>query len=177
MNGSIPELLRESRTIQNRLPKIRSCHDEDQLSRSFAKFMFEGKTHAALQLLADKGKGGVLHPNSLVSTMELEPHTVMDILTNKHPPGQPTVSDAVIPDVPPVVHPVIFDSIDATLIRSTSLHIRGAAGPSGLDGHAWRRLCTSFKSASHALLHSQPNACALSSLTPAASHPYWCVVS
>jgi hypothetical protein len=52
------ELLREGRAIQNRLPKIRSCHDEDQLACSFAKLMFEGKTHAALQLLADKGKGG-----------------------------------------------------------------------------------------------------------------------
>ena len=99
VNGSIPELLRESRAIQNRLPKIRSCHDEDQLSRSFAKFMFEGKTHAALQLLADKGKGGVLHLNSLVSTMELEPHTVMDILTNKHPQLSRTQSSLMYPQL------------------------------------------------------------------------------
>ena len=46
------------------------------------------------------------------------------------------------------LHPIIFDSIDARLIRSTSLRVSGAAGPSGLDAHAWRRLCTAFKTAS-----------------------------
>lgn len=55
---------------------------------------------------------------------------------------------------PPVVHPVVFDSVDAALIRSTSLHISGAAGPSGLDAYAWRRLCTFFKTASFSLCHS-----------------------
>ena len=31
---------------------------------------------------------------------------------------------------------------------------KGAAGPSGLDAHCWRRLCTSFHSASRDLCHS-----------------------
>ena len=35
--------------------------------------------------------------------------------------------------MPPDVHPVIFDSIDAAMIRSSALNTRGAAGPSGLD--------------------------------------------
>ena len=35
-----------------------------------------------------------------------------------------------------------------------TLHTDGAAGPSGLDAHAWRRLCTSFYSASSDLCHS-----------------------
>ena len=49
---------------------------------------------------------------------------------------------------PPEIHPIIFDSIDARLIRSAALKTSGAAGPSCLDAHAWRRLCTTFKSAS-----------------------------
>ena len=56
--------------------------------------------------------------------------------------------------IPPDVHPVIYDSIDASMIRSIALSTRGAAGPSGLDGYAWRRLCTSFKTASVAICHS-----------------------
>ena len=45
-------------------------------------------------------------------------------------------------------HPVLFDKIDGLLIRSTVLRMDGAAGPSGLDAAAWKRMCTSFKSAS-----------------------------
>ena len=55
---------------------------------------------------------------------------------------------------PPDCHPVVFESIDVALIRSTSLNTHGAAGPSGLDAYAWRRLCTSFKTASHSLCES-----------------------
>ena len=44
--------------------------------------------------------------------------------------------------------------IDASSIRSAALHTKGAAGPSGIDAPCWRRLCSSFKSASHDLCHS-----------------------
>ena len=43
-------------------------------------------------------------------------------------------------------------SEDTTLPRF--LRTNGAAGPSGLDAPCWRRICTSFKSASHDLCHS-----------------------
>ena len=42
---------------------------------------------------------------------------------------------------------MIFDQI-------TSSSIKCAAGPCGIDAHGWRRLCTSFKSASHDLCHT-----------------------
>ena len=152
--GSISKLLKEGRTIQKRLHRSRRPHQDEQLARLFSKLMFEGKTHAALQLLSDKGKGGVLHLDNLVSTSDSEPSTVMDVLRSKHPLGQAAHPNAIIPNAPPEVHSVIFYSIDATLIRSTSLHTRGAAGPSGMDEYDWRRLCTSFKSASQAIYHS-----------------------
>ena len=40
------------------------------------------------------------------------------------------------------------------MIRSAALKINGAAGPSGLDAHGWRRLYTCFKSASRDLCAS-----------------------
>ncbi len=73
------------------------------------------------------------------------------ILKSKHPPSQPSTQDSTISGVPPEVHSVIFDPIDSSLIRSTTLHVCGAAGPSGLDAYDWRRLCTSFQSASTTL--------------------------
>lgn len=100
-DGDISELLREGRTIQSRLPKHRSHQDENQLSRSFAKLMFQGKTHAALQLLSDKGKGNVLRLDEMITPKDSTPCSVKDALRCKHPLGQPASSDVVIGDLPP----------------------------------------------------------------------------
>ena len=119
--------------------------------------MLEGKTHAALDLLANHGKGGVLHLDDRASPEDLHSLSVMDILQRRHPPGQPASQDFVIHRVPPEIHPVVFDSIDAQLVRSTTLSCKRAAGPSGLDNYAWRRLCSVFKSDSASLCQSLAN--------------------
>ena len=78
---------------------------------------------------------------------------VLDELKKKHPVGRPVSSEVLLP--PPVqdraFHPVIFDVLDGSAIRSAALQTRGTAGPSGLDAHGWRRLCTSFQRASNDL--------------------------
>ena len=147
-------------------------------ARRFANFMFQGKTHAALQLLSDKGKGSVLHLDSPISTKDSEHCTVKDVLKSKHPPGLPAADpDVVIPEVPPDVYSVVFDSIDASLIRSISLRTRGAAG---LDAYAWRKpmhgggfapLLSLHPRPYVTLWHSLPSVCALSLLTVGASPP------
>ena len=59
--------------------------------------------------------------------------TVLECLKNKHPARKPAspVSILIQANEPPDIHPVVFDSIDATTIRSAAKHTRGAAGPSG----------------------------------------------
>ena len=49
------------------------------------------------------------------------------------------------------IHPVIFENLEANLIRSVALIVKGAAGQSGLDAHSWKRLCTCYKGASRDL--------------------------
>ena len=49
---------------------------------------------------------------------------------------------------------MLFEALDASAIRSAALRTNGAAGPSGLDAPCWRRLCTSYKAASHELCPS-----------------------
>ena len=104
-DGDIAYLLEEGRTIQQRLPRNFSSCSEQQLARSFANLMFKGKTHAALQLLSNKGKGDILHLDSMVDSK-----SVKDILKSKHPLGQPAHPDSIICGTPPNIHPVVFDS-------------------------------------------------------------------
>ena len=111
-----------------------------------------GKTKAALDLLSQAQKGGVLHLNDDPNNPVFP--TVRDILKSKHPRGQYAHAECIIPSTTQDVHPVVFDSIDANAIRSTALQTTGSAGPSGLDAHEWRRLCTAFKGASTDLCNS-----------------------
>ena len=70
------------------------------------------------------------------------PITVFDVLKEKRPPGRPA-DPTVVFDVggsSTHFHPVLFDCLDAALIRSVALQIStsGAAGPSGVDARSWR---------------------------------------
>ena len=78
------------------------------------------------------------------------------MLLSKHPSGQPVSANALYDTTtePPIVHPVVFEAIDATAIKRAALHTDGAAGPSGIDARGWRRLCASFQSTSDDLCHS-----------------------
>ena len=146
--GDLDELVREGRAIQQRLPKQRSAKANTSLARSFANLMFRGKCKAALDLLTREEKGGILQLDEPAGPGKTNSPTVREILTSKHPPGQPADSKCIISCEPQESHPVIFESLDGNTIRSAALRVKGAAGPSGLDSHQWRRLCTSHKGAS-----------------------------
>jgi len=114
--------------------------------------MFQGKVKAALRMLMDNSCGSFLPLSTPVGDS-----TVLDELVKKYPPPSPVVPDALVDPngpLPDCSHPVIFECLDEHVIRSTALHVDGAASPSGLDAHSWRRLCTSFHNASTDLCHS-----------------------
>ena len=52
---------------------------------------------------------------------------------------------------PSEMHAILFDNLNADTILQAALDTHGSAGPAGLDAHAWRRICSSFKSASRDL--------------------------
>ena len=157
--GDLEDLLQEGQTIQRRLSTSKRTKREeaDELKQMFAREMSKGNTKAALRTLSKECRGTVLNLNDIVLSSDGTRATVLDILKSKHPPsGGPPDPDTLIDAAfnPPVVHPVIFDSIQGQTIRSAALHTSGAAGPSGIDAWGWRRLCSSFKSASAALCQS-----------------------
>ena len=156
-DGDLESLVEEGRAIQQRLSKTRTSQSDSNLARTFANLMFQGKTHAALDLLTNNGKGGVLHTDHVLESGSDAGLAVKNVLKAKHPAGQ-SASPADIPSgFPPQIHPVIFERMDAVLICSIALRTTGAAGPSGLDAHAWRRLCTTFKASSLYLCQSLAN--------------------
>lgn len=152
--GSLDNLLEEGRTIQLRLTKENQYKNNstDQLSRKFSKVMMEGKVRAALRLIAENQTSKPLCLDSAADPNNAT-ESVLDSLLKKHPPKQPYKMDTIVNSNPPVTdpHPIIFERIDGQLIRSTVLKMDGAAGPSGLDVAAWKRLCTSFKAVSSEL--------------------------
>ena len=79
--GDINSLVIEGRTIQKRLPKPKvNNNHEEKLALSFLRLMFQGKTKAALQLLIQHGKEGILHFGDTVSKQDTDPATVLDVL-------------------------------------------------------------------------------------------------
>ena len=159
-NGDITNLVEEGRCLQKRLHRgVSRVKRDDNLIRSFSNLMFEGKTGAALDLLSNKEKGGILHAGDLAA--KDNPYNpamsvCLGCLKSKHPVAQHASSEALLSvnQEPLEPHPVIFDRIDASSIHTAALNIKGAVGPLGLDAHCWRRLCKSFHSASKDLCHS-----------------------
>ena len=152
--GNLNELTLEGRTIQNRLSKFDMPKVKENISRSFSNLMFAGKTKAALDLLYHSEKGGILHLDGRSDPTDHDSPSVRHILISKHPPGQQAHPECISSSLPEGTHPVVFESIDTNAIHSASLHTTGSSGPSGLDAHEWRQLCTAFGGVSTGLCSS-----------------------
>jgi len=109
----------------------------------------EGNVKAAIPLISDDYQGRQLALDSPI-TPDDPSVTVRDILRKKHPKKQHPKASTIVESNPSLTdpHPVLFNMIDSSLIRGTVLRMNGAAGPSGLDAAAWKRMCTSFKQTS-----------------------------
>ena len=136
--GDIDGLVSEGRVLQRVLSSSKPSRMgksslKDNIARKFSNLMMCGRVKDALRLLSKDNCGGLLPMSS----------SVMNALKTKHPKKQAPVPSTLVGEpyvsVPPP-HPIVFDQF----VLKTS----GAAGPSGLDAAAWRRICTSFQRAS-----------------------------
>ena len=95
----------------------------------------------------------VIVPGNSNNTPRTVHHNAMLL---QHPDGQPAFPNAVVfgNTEPPAIHPVLFESIDAAVIKNASFSTSGAAGPSGIDVRGWGRFCSSFHSATNDLCNS-----------------------
>ncbi len=116
--------------------------------------MAQGKVRNALNYLSRDQSGGVLGLDDIVPQSNNNIMTTRDILRDKHPPGRPACPESLLPNQSETINPIIFNNLDAECMLRAALHTQGATGLSGLDAYAWRRLCSSFKYASHDLCHA-----------------------
>ena len=153
--GDIGGLLHECRAIQRLLSapaNSRRCNqafdEEDSARRGFTRLMLLGNVKGALRCLAQTTRGGVLPLAAQCGNGQ----TTLEALKAKHPDAAPTPDDNVLLHGPiDITDPVIFEGIDARFVRGVALNLSGAAGVSGVDSAAWRRMCCSFGGSSTAL--------------------------
>jgi hypothetical protein len=118
----------------------------------FRSLMAQGKVQSTLCYLSREQTGGVLGLDNIIP--QSQGLTTRDVLRDKHPPGKPACPESLLSDSSETVNPIIYSNLDAECILHATLNTQGAAGLSGLNADAWRRLCSLFKSASHDLCHA-----------------------
>eukprot|EP00794_Sanderia_malayensis_P001504 gene1504-biopygen1250 len=132
-SGDFEAILREVRAIQKHLKSSRKELTDEQLAKTFSKLMLEGKVKAALNLLDQSTRGGVL-PLSNDTILELQ---------KKHPQAADIDESVLLQGPIPFVDPVFFENLDDSIILKAAMQTRGSSGPSGLDTEGWRRILVS----------------------------------
>ena len=91
--------------------------------------MLKGKVGAALRWISGNNRGSV--------TIITE---VLDQLKSKHPQSREVQKNVLLFGPIYKVEPVIYNNIDDKTIEKAASSMNGSAGPSGVDGEAWKRL-------------------------------------
>ena len=151
-NGDLKLLLEEGHCIQNRMISRKFPAKNNVDGYIFRSLMAQGKVKSALSYISRDQNSGVLGLDDIIP--QTNSLTTCDVLRAKHPMGIPACPEPLLENTPEVVNPIIYSSLDADCVLGAALHTHGAAGISGLDAFAWRRLCSSFKSASRDLCHA-----------------------
>ena len=128
--GEISELVRECKLLQSRLQSSTGTKQDESNIKSFQHLMRIGKIHSALRLLDKTENPGLLEMNE----------DTLKLLNEKHPDAMDYDDTLVLNGPIAYTNSIIFESIDANMIRRIALKMKGSAGPSALDAEQWRRL-------------------------------------
>ena len=133
LEGNFDALVREYRAIQSKLLSYSNNFSSSDLAKKFANLVLEGKINAAMRLLDTKNSSGLLSLSD----------NVVDELKMNHPPAAPADPSTLMAGEIPFIDPVMFENIDEKIITKAALHIKGAAGVSGMNADGWRRILVS----------------------------------
>ena len=153
--GKVSDLLEESMCIQTHLPDATERRQTVSSSKPglsdtlFSRLVFSGKINSAMRYISQDGAGGVLRIDDKISPASCQ--TVRDVLLSKHPPAAVPPQQALLDGAPGHINPIVFEQLTPKLIKDVGRRAKGAAGPSGLDAEAWKRMLTCFKQSSDRL--------------------------
>ena len=85
--------------------------------------MKKGNVNAALKIVTNNMNNGILP-----LTEER-----LNSLKIKHPEKNEANEQVLLPDIPPLTHPIRFEEIDEERVRRAAMRTRGGSGPSGMD--------------------------------------------
>ena len=131
--GDLNMLMKEIRFIQDRFVNSKRARSVEDISKTFAKLVFQGTLTAAIKFL-DKENSSVLLNLS---------DKVLAQLKEKHPASAEIEEECLLHGPVDLVPHGIFDLINEQRIFDSALKTKGSAGPSGMDAELYRQILCS----------------------------------
>ena len=129
-SGQFSEIYRECKLIQRKL--LKSKKEDANFEKLFVRFILLGKVNPAIRLLNKNSCKGVLPMNE----------ENLNLLYEKHPKGAPVYKGSLLHGPIVDIPKTFYDNIDEIMIEKVIARTHGAAGPSNVDGHFFRQICS-----------------------------------
>ena len=98
---------------------------KEEKAKIFAKLVLKGKVNAAIRLLDDDTSSRIFPLSA----------NVIKTLRSKHPDAKPSNDTMMLHGLFSHVNEMIFDGVNADLVRKYAIRTKGSHGPSGLDAN------------------------------------------
>ena len=131
--GVLDLLLNEVRFIQGKFVNSKKARTVEDISKVFAKLVFQGNLSAASKLLDSE---------SLTGLLNLTPEA-LERLKEKYPEAADIADESLSYWPIDYISPGVFDLIDEKMIFDAATKTKGSAGPSGMDAELYRRILCS----------------------------------
>ena len=127
--GEFEQLLDESQTLQERLPKTSTKSDISAISKRFANHMKKGEINKAINVITNNMVNGIL---------PLTDETIA-LLVEKHPKPKEACSEIMLHGPVKPINAIVFDAIDDEMVLRAAKSTEGGSGPSGMDATGWKK--------------------------------------
>ena len=124
--GELTELLIEGQNIQKTLSDSKSIKTIAELAKKCKNYMKKDHDNAALKLLTNNIKDGILPLNN----------ETLNSLKEKHPKSENAKNDVLL------TGKIMFAGIDEEMIKA-AIKTKGGSRPSTMDADGWRRILCS----------------------------------
>ncbi|KAF6214349.1 hypothetical protein GE061_009089 [Apolygus lucorum] len=133
-DGKFDEVVQEAVRCDKKLKrKTHLMPNQQQRARLMTRLVSCGRLRDATRWATERGGGGVLMPEQMVS----EGKTVRDVLEEKHTPQKLPAAEMFMSDDLPFM---MEANVTSGHIESAAHKLKGSAGPSGTDAEQWRNL-------------------------------------